>query len=52
MTDKIPSFKEEFDLIHLPIEKLDEIISKIGTEKKLKRKKLFGVKQFLVLEQQ
>ncbi|MEK3981199.1 DUF4179 domain-containing protein [Psychrobacillus sp. FSL K6-2836] len=47
MTDKIPSFKEEFDLIHLPIEKLDEIISKIGTEKKLKRKKTIWSKAVL-----
>lgn len=38
MTDKIPSFKEEFDSIIVPTEKLDEIISKIGTEKMLKRK--------------
>ena len=38
MTDKIPSFKEEFDLIRVPTEKLDEIISKIGTEKMLKKK--------------
>ena len=47
MTDKIPSFKEEFDLIHVPIEKLDEIISKIGTEKKLKRKKTIWSKAVL-----
>lgn len=39
MTDKFPSFKEEFDSIHVPTEKLDVIISKIGSEKKIKRKK-------------
>lgn len=47
MTDKIPSFKEEFDLIDVPTEKLDEIISKIGTEKKLKRKKTIWSKAAL-----
>jgi len=47
MTDKIPSFKEEFDLIQVPTEKLDEIISKIGTEKMLKRKKTIWSKAVL-----
>lgn len=48
MADKIPSFKEEFDLIPVPTEKLDAIIFKIGTEKPAKkgpvwRKLAYGV---------
>lgn len=40
MTDKIPSFKDEFDSIHVPTERLDEIISKIGAEKMYQRNKI------------
>ncbi len=39
MTDKIPSFKEEIDDIHVPFDKLDAIILKTVQENSPKRKK-------------
>lgn len=39
MTDKIPSFKEQIDEIHVPMEKLDDIIFKTVQEHAPKRKK-------------
>lgn len=39
MTDKIPSFKEEIDAIHVPVDKLDAIIEKSVQESIPKRKK-------------
>lgn len=39
MTDKIPSFKEQIDTIHVPVDKLDTIILKTVQEVKPKRKR-------------
>lgn len=44
MTDKIPSFKEEIDTIHVPIDKLDTIIEKTVQGGAPKRKRSLGKK--------
>lgn len=44
MTDKIPSFKEEIDNIHIPTHKLDAIISKTFHENNQRGKKSFRMK--------
>ena len=41
MTDKIPSFKEEIDNIHVPTEKLDAIITNTVQSKVVTKKKSF-----------
>jgi len=44
MTDKIPSFKEEIDTIHVPLDKLDTIISKTIHENVQRGKTSFRMK--------